>query len=169
MSEIDAKNIILINFLLMALWHLSILFLCMKLDSSFFDPRKFLYTARKWEKKGKFYTSVLKIKKWKDKLPQYVCKNGFSKRSLNSKMDKQYMEKFIVETCRAEWNHFMCSMYWVVSIFLNSSIYAVIFSLIPILANLPFLLIQRFNRIRLCRLIKHSCHNQSVLQDTRMT
>ena len=92
----------------------------------------------------------MKIKKWKDKHPQYVAKNGFSKRNinLNQVYNKEYFERFLLETCRAEWNHFMCCMYFVISFLINKFPFSIIFSIIPLVANLPFLIIQRYNRIR---------------------
>ena len=160
-------KVVLINFFLMLAWHLIILVICMNLSTSFFNPKKQMYTTRNWEKNGSFYINVLKIKKWKDKLPQFVAKKGFSKRSLKSltRINNEYIERFIVETCRAEWNHFMCSMYWVISFCINSTLYAILFSLIPILVNLPFLFIQRFNRIRLLKLIKHNHSSVSIACD----
>lgn len=145
--------IIFANFMLMIAWHLVILLLCRILPSNFFSSNKFIYKPRKWEKNGNFYVRVLKIKKWKDKLPQFVAKEGFSKKNLNtSDISKEYLERFILETCRAEWNHLMCCMYGVVSFFINYQFYAILFSIIPIAANLPFLVIQRFNRLRLVKL-----------------
>lgn len=163
-------KIVLTNLLLMVVWHLIVLLLCKKLDESFFDYHKFIYATKKWEQDGRFYTRVLKIKKWKDKLPQYVSKNGFSKRSLNFKgMDKDYLDRFILETCRAEWNHLMCCMYWVVSVFVNSSFYAFVFSVIPIILNAPFLVIQRFNRIRLLKYLEHKYVKSSVIYDSKIS
>lgn len=169
LSDLTPGKVILINFFLMVAWHLTVLVTCMNLSTSFFNPKKRMYAVRKWEKNGSFYINVLKIKKWKDNLPQFISKKGFSKRSLKSlsQLSKEYLEKFIVETCRAEWNHFMCSMYWVISICINSTFYALLFSLIPILANLPFLLIQRFNRIRLYRLVKHNYDSLVVASDSK--
>ena len=168
--ENSETEVVITNLLLMIAWHLGVLVVCKKLNASFFDARKFLYSPKKWEQEGKFYTKVLKIKKWKDKLPQYVAKNGFSKRSLNFKMiDKDYLETFIVETCRAEWNHLMGCMYWIVSIFVNSSLYAFVFSLIPIFANLPFIMIQRFNRIRLCKWVKRKYSRSAIIYDSKVS
>jgi len=152
-------KVILANFVLIIFWHLVVLLACRVLPCSFFDFNKFLYKARAWEQNGKFYVKKLKIKKWKDHLPQYVATGGFSKRNLESfkKIDKKYIERFITETCRAEWNHFFCSLYFVVSFFINKNFFcAIIFSLIPIAANLPFLVIQRYNRLRLLKFYKKS-------------
>ncbi len=154
----NTQQIILINMLIIIFWHLIVLFASRNIKcKSFFSPKKFIYTPKKWEENGNFYVKKLKIKKWKDKLPQYVAKNGFSKKNLRSltKLSPEYIERFILETCIAEWNHVMCCMYFIVSFIINSSFYyGIIFSLIPIVANVPFVFIQRYNRIRLLKL-KH--------------
>ncbi|MBR0423225.1 MAG: hypothetical protein IJJ04_01080 [Clostridia bacterium] len=153
----NIQQIILINMFLIILWHLIVLFVCRNIKSkSFFSPKKFIYVPKKWEENGNFYVKKLKIKKWKDKLPQYVAKDGFSKKNLQSltKLSPEYIERFILETCRAEWNHIMCCMYFVISFIINSFYYGIIFSVIPVVANVPFIFIQRYNRIRLLKL-KH--------------
>lgn len=147
------ENILFVNLLLIILWHLIVLFLCMHLNPCFFNPERSIYSIRSWETDGNFYINILKIKKWKDKLPQFVTKNGFSKRSLNKRLNREYIERFMFETCRAEWNHFMCCMYFIISFFINTWVNAIIFSVVPIVVNLPFLFIQRFNRIRLYKLL----------------
>ncbi len=153
LSRFSVFEVILINFILMIFWHLLVLTVCRILPNSFFDSSHFMYKARDWERSGQFYVKRLKIKKWKDRLPQYVAKGGFSKRNLKlfEETDKKYIERFIMETCRGEWNHFVCSCYFVISFLINTWLYAIIFSLIPIVANLPFLIIQRYNRLRLLR------------------
>ncbi|MGN1043831.1 MAG: hypothetical protein ACI4PR_03390 [Acutalibacteraceae bacterium] len=151
-------NIILINVLLMVFYHLAVLWLCKNLDSKFFDSERMLYRTRSWEKNGFFYIKYLKIKKWKDYLPQYISKNGFSKKNLLSitKLETKYIDNFILETCRAEWNHFVCCLYFIISFTINPMPYAVIFSAIPIVINAPFIIIQRYNRIRLKKLTAKS-------------
>lgn len=152
----NALNIILLNIILIVIWHLIVLWFSIKLDINFFNPNRKIYLKHSWEQDGKFYINVLKIKNWKDKFPQYIAKNGFSKRSISTKYDKKYIERFILETCRAEWNHTMNCMYFIISFYINSFFYAVTFSIIPIIANLPFIFIQRFNRIRLIKFAKKS-------------
>lgn len=70
------------------------------------------------------------------------------------KINKEYIGMFISETCRAEWNHYACSLYFIVSLLINDWPYSLIFSLIPVIANLPFFLIQRYNRLRLMKFSK---------------
>ena len=161
LNDSNFLDVLVLNLLFMIIWHLVIFMLCRSLPSSFFDPKKRLYVTRNWEKNGSLYTKKFKIKKWKDYLPQFVAKGGFSKRHFpsSSNVSKNYIHVFILETCRAEWNHVMCSFYFIVSFFVNSVQNAVIFSIIPIVFNFPFIIIQRYNRIRLLKL-ERKCFNK---------
>ncbi len=144
------------NTVFILIWHVLVWFFCVRANASFFDPSKPIYRIRKWEVEGSFYTKKLRIKKWKDKLPQYIAKNGFSKKHMKnlSEMEPAYIRKFISETCRGEWDHLMCCTYFFIAFWINSLCYAVLFSCIVIFCNLPFIAIQRYNRLRLLRLYK---------------
>ena len=159
LSNLSAFKVTLLNFILMLTWHIVTLIICRCLKTSYFNPEKYLYKQKKWEKNGKFYVKILKIKKWKDHLPQFVSKKGFSKRTLlgQSERHNEYINRFIIETCRAEWNHIVCCCYFTVSFFINSFLYGLIFSLVPVICNLPYVAIQRYNRIRLQKSKKYQC------------
>lgn len=145
-----------VNAVLILIWHALVWIFCVRADASFFDPSKPIYKIHKWEMQNSFYTKKLKIKKWKDKVPQYIAKDGFSKKEMKnlSSMSKAYIERFISETCRGEWDHLACCAYSVVSFLINPPFYAIMFSLIVIVCNLPFIAIQRYNRMRLLRVYK---------------
>ncbi len=153
---LSVKDIYTANAILIVLWHLLFWKFSVYLKDSLFNPGSCVFRIMPWEKSGVFYTKFLKIKKWKDKLPQYVAKNGFSKRNLNNheELSLDYLRKFIIETCRAEWNHVMGCTYSVVAILISPFDCAAIFSAIAIVSNLPFVLIQRYNRMRLVKLYK---------------
>jgi glycosyl-4,4'-diaponeurosporenoate acyltransferase len=110
-----------------------------------------LYRLRRHEGRA-LYERRLHIKRWKDRLPEAgaLFTGGFSKRSVRTK-DRATLERFVVETRRAEWAHwlimaatpfFLAWNPWWVEPFL------VVYALA---ANLPCLLVQRYNRLRLER------------------
>ncbi|MBR2578905.1 MAG: hypothetical protein IKE41_02065 [Clostridia bacterium] len=145
-----------VNTVLILIWHALIWIFCVQANASFFDPKKSIYKIHKWETENDFYNQTLKIKRWKDKLPQYTAKNGFSKKQMKniSEMKPEYIKDFIVETCRGEWDHLMCCAYTLISFWINPLFYATLFSCIVIFCNLPFIAIQRYNRLRLLKLYK---------------
>ncbi len=136
------------NFCIALLWHIIILLICVYASADFFDFNKKIYKIRPYENEF-FYVKYLKIKYWKDKLPQFSTKTGFSKKTLlqKGKISKEYLTRFIVETCRGEWNHTVCCAGSFFMIFFFKSWFFVI----PTVVNIPFACVQRFNRIRLLR------------------
>ncbi|MBQ8134412.1 MAG: hypothetical protein IJ192_08420 [Clostridia bacterium] len=144
-------NSLLINLLLGAIWHYITFIICVSVNNSFFDPDKKMYHPHKWENGGKFYNDVLKINKWKDFLPQHIGKDGFSKDHLDD-TSIPYLDEFIMETCRGEWNHTMNCMFAVILFIINNFFTALILTLCLLAGNLPFAVIQRYNRFRLQKL-----------------
>ena len=52
----------------------------------------------------------LKVKKWKDKVPEMGCAGGFAKDKLKS-LDQNYLAKFLKETCFAEILHNLAAIF----------------------------------------------------------
>lgn len=154
LKEQSALNAFFINFILGVAWHYAILFVCISIDDSVFSPQRKLYRPHKWERGGKFYSDVLKINKWKDFLPQHIGKDGFSKEHIED-VSIEYLDKFILETCRGEWNHKMNCVFVVVLFWINGVTgVSVILSFATVAGNMPFAVIQRYNRFRLQKLRK---------------
>jgi glycosyl-4,4'-diaponeurosporenoate acyltransferase len=96
----------------------------------------------------------LRIKRWKDRLPEAgaLFAGGFSKRDLTSH-DRAHLERFAAETRRAEAVHWM-----ILATVVVFPLFVVWYALIPnviyaLAANVPFIMIQRYNRARLERII----------------
>ena len=126
-----------------------------------------MYQIKYWEENGAWYNKRLNIKAWKDNLPQYISKNGFSKKNLKN-MSLAYVNRFILETCRAEWAHKNCMWIAVVLIFVNEFAVGMIFFLLVLLINFPYICIQRYNRIRLIKVRdKILSRNKGALKDEK--
>lgn len=136
------------NIIIMGAWHLLVLFTCIYINKKLFNPNRRMYKPYKWEKNGLWYKKHLHINKWKDLLPQHIGKDGFSKEHLIS-VTPEYFDEFIMETCRAEWNHTLSCLCIIFTFILNSFWTALCLSIIPLICNLPFIAIQRYNRFRL--------------------
>ena len=144
----------------MCAWNMVALFFLQKIKIFFpgiLDSKKSVYKIKKWEQSGKFYSKVLKIKLWKDKLPQYIEREGFSKAHLKSirQMTPEYLDEFIRETCLGELCHIICAIFPFVFVFFyylyKESIptEAIIFALGVLIVNFAYIFIQRYNRNRL--------------------
>lgn len=139
------------NLFFILAWDALICFFCKVINEKSFDFNKYIYRIKNWENNGKWYNDRLKIKKWKDCLPQYVSKDGFSKRNL-ADLSVKYIDQFILETCRGEWSHRKCIWIAVPIIFINRLSIGLLFLFFVLLINIPYICIQRYNRIRLIKI-----------------
>lgn len=136
------------NLLIVGLWHVVSFLSCQKFPDVKFDASKGRYAARPWEHGGRWYRDNLKIQIWKDKLPQHIGKGGFSKRHFRGD-SIGYLDQFILETCRGEWMHMKNCICAVVTLIINPLLVGVLISSFILIGNLPFALVQRYNRFRL--------------------
>lgn len=137
----------IVMFLLLSILN-TITYLLIPLDK--FNYRNRIFRERKWEEHGALYQRLFKVKRWKDALPELgdFIPFIFSKRKIAS-LDRNYIKKFAAETCRAEichWSIIFCML--VYCIFHMNLINVVILS-VTILLNMPFIMIQRYNRPRI--------------------
>ncbi|HCA55109.1 MAG TPA: hypothetical protein DEO95_06470 [Ruminococcaceae bacterium] len=153
LTSLPVYKMLAINVILGIVWHTAMFIFCIARNEAAFSPDKKLYRPHKWERSGKFYADVLKINRWKDRLPQYIGKDGFSKEHLES-TSLDYIDHFIMETCRGEWNHTMNCAFALVLFMLNHFGIALLFTVLLLSGHLPFIIIQRYNRFRLQKLRK---------------
>ena len=133
-----------------------------KLPRHLFNPERF--KEYKWEKK--FY-QFIKIKKWKDKIPEIgelTC--DFSKSKIQELDDPNYILMFLQEMGYAEVIHFLSCPLGFLIIFvipLNLELFLAIslpVALINTFYNLLSALIQRYNRPKLERFYKRQLQLQ---------
>ncbi len=129
--------------------------LSLKLNSKYFLPGSFLFRPRIWENNGSIYKSIFKVQKWKDYLPDGggLFKGGFRKKHLQDS-SKAALEKYLIESCRAEFCHWICILpFWVFGFFgpIEVIFYMLLYALI---INMPCIIAQRYNRPRISRLIR---------------
>lgn len=98
------------------------------------------------------YEHVLKIKRWKDLLPDGASwfKGGFAKASLHRR-DPQHLRDFHRETWRGELCHWMVLAFIPLFFLWNPWWGDLVIALYALAANLPCILVQRYNRQRLGR------------------
>lgn len=116
------------------------------LPRKWFSEDKFPYSDYKWEKKGKVYDSI-KIKKWKNKVID-MSKIFASKipKSVMLNVTPVQLQALIKETCVAEFIHYvLCLTSAGVCMFFEDEKWLIVWALC-ILGNIPFILIQRYNR-----------------------
>lgn len=117
--------------------------------------RKILH-SHAWEKNGDFYQQFFDVKKWKDRLPEMGdnSPSQLRKNHMNNS-DPMYLYIFILETVRAEMCHGLAFIFGILTLMKNNEVAGQFFLLLYIvLINIPFVIIQRFNRPRLEHLLE---------------
>lgn len=138
-----------------AVWmiiHVGVSYLMIHIPLDSFDAGSWLYRQRKWERGGKIYVRIFRLKKWKRRLPDGAAlfKKGFQKKHLKE-LDDVYLDDFIRETSRAELAHWIMFLLSPVFFIWNPWYVGIVMIVYALLVNLPCIAIQRYNRIRLRR------------------
>ena len=141
-----------IDFITWLLIHVFVSLSISKMRPDSFNPDSWLYKERRWENNGRFYNKFFMIKKWKGFLPDgaAVSKSGFRKKRLGNN-DAAYIRRFILETCRAELTHWVIFVFAIVFFIWNDWWIGLIMIGYAIVVNIPCVITQRYNRIRLRR------------------
>jgi len=132
-------------------------YLAHKIPTRWLDHDTWLTHTKRFESNGRFYSHTLRIHRWKDRLPELgaVFPGGFAKRSV-SQGEKNVMSRFVIETRRAEYAHLAMMGAFPVTLLYNPLWADGVNLAFALVANLPCLLVQRYNRIRLQRVLSVS-------------
>lgn len=154
--ELPVIWIVLIDIALWGIIHISVAYIGTVLPDKYINTEFWLFKEFRWEKNGKLYESVFKIKKWKELLPDgsAIFKKGFRKKRIVSR-DEKYFRQFKLELCRAEAVHWVVILFSPVFFVWNYWWVGYIMILYAIIANLPCILAQRYNRIRFNKMQKN--------------
>jgi glycosyl-4,4'-diaponeurosporenoate acyltransferase len=152
--KFPAAVIVSLNFILWFLIHFSAGYLGAKLPARLFAQDSGIFRTRSWEKEGFIYQSLFRIKQWKPHLPDWG--NAFGQNASKQRVastDPSYLERFILETRRAEWTHWMQIFPVPVFFLFNDWRVGIFMVLYALSVNLPCMMTQRFNRPRLQRIL----------------
>ena len=124
---------------------------CRLLPAKFADHDKKIFKVAAEEKK--FYEK-LKIRKWKDRVPEIGQFTGFRKNKLDDPKNPEYIDRFLLETCYGEIGHFTSffTSFLLLLFFPISRIWlaiAIPVSCVSALMNLPSFIILRYNSYKL--------------------
>jgi glycosyl-4,4'-diaponeurosporenoate acyltransferase len=145
---------LVLDFIAWLVINLSVAGVISKLRLQSFNQETWLFKERNWEKQSRLYDHLLKIKKWKSWLPDgaEVSHKAFKKKHLQT-ADPAYIRVFVLETCRAEILHWIIFLFGFVFFIWNPWYVGIIMIVYAGTTNLPCILTQRYNRIRLKRLL----------------
>ncbi len=107
-----------------------------------------------WEMSGRFYEEVMHVKRWKDLLPDGAnwFSGGFAKANLASR-DTEYLKRFNRETWRGELCHWIAIGFTPLFFLWNPWWADLVMIGYALTANVPCILVQRYNRARINRLL----------------
>lgn len=114
-----------------------------------------LTRPRRFEDDGRWYQRHLRIRSWKDRLPEKgdLFRGGFSKRHLVDR-SSEHLERFVVETRRAELVHWSNLAAGPLFLLWCRPLLGACMVLFGVVAHLPFIAVQRYNRERLVALLR---------------
>lgn len=126
-----------------------------RLDESRLSRDGWLLRPRRFETGGRWHRRWLRINRWKDKVPEAgaLFRGGVSKRHLPA-YDVAGLELFARETRRAELAHWWAMCCGLTFAGWNPPLAAGLLFGYGVLANLPFIMIQRYNRFRIQALLE---------------
>ena len=114
-----------------------------------------LLRLRSFEAGGRWYRDRLRIHRWKDRLPEAgaLFAGGMSKRQLPA-LDTAGLQLFARETRRAELAHWWAMLCGPLFALWNPPLATALLVTYGVLVNLPFIVIQRYNRARIEALLE---------------
>jgi len=114
-----------------------------------------LLRQRRFEDGGRWYRRRLHIHRWKDRLPDAgdLFRGGTSKRHLPA-YDAAGLEHFARETRRAELAHWWALSCGPLFVLWNPPLASGLLIAYGVAVNLPFIVIQRYNRFRIEALLR---------------
>lgn len=109
---------------------------------------------RRVEDGGRLYRRI-GVHRWKDRLPEAGrFAGGMSKRKLPG-TDSPALQRFAAETRRAELTHWLAMTPILVFPLWNPAWLVGVMAIYALVSNLPCILVQRFNRARIDRVVAH--------------
>lgn len=119
---------------------------------------RFPFRAFEFEKEGRIYEKI-KVHKWKNKVPDMSrlaakIAPGFMKRKAVEQGTSDEMKLLVKETCIAELAHTVSALVGLACIFIWRGIGGIMIALLWGIFNLIFIIIQRYNRPRLQKVVK---------------
>lgn len=135
--------------------HMLIAWIARNIPDAFFEEYQEWFRIRRWENSGAVWQQLFRVRSWKPYLPDgtKITKKGFDKTHLRH-VDQAGLEQFSLETRRGELAHWMMiPPAWLFFLW-NPPWAGWIMVVYAFMVNLPFIIVQRYNRPRLERVIQ---------------
>lgn len=152
---LSEKWVVMLFFILWFIFQLSAARISHLLPDKWLDPKNVLFRPRKWEKDGKLYERVFKIKSWKEFLPDgaAVSKTDYRKKNIRD-FSYENLNLFLKESCRAELSHILAIFpFWIFGLFAPLNVVPIMLAY-ALIVNIPCIIAQRYNRPRILRILE---------------
>jgi glycosyl-4,4'-diaponeurosporenoate acyltransferase len=152
--QLPPGTAIMLNIGLWFLIHFSAGYISAKLPAARFSRDDGIFHTRRWENGGQIYQELLHIKTWKLRIPD--AGNVFgqdARKSTFASTRPDYLKRFILETRRAEWTHWIQLLPVPLFFIFNDWRIGIFMIIYALGVNLPCIMIQRYNRPRLQKIL----------------
>lgn len=148
--QLNPWSLTVVNIAAWMLFHLGLAALATALPLRRFRPDGWVCRPRRWEGGGQVYERLFAVRRWKGLLPEGVnlLGTGFRKGRLERR-DAAYLQRFYLETCRAETAHWWVWLCGPLFFLWNPPWAGWIMVVYATAVNLPCIIAQRYNRLRL--------------------
>jgi len=154
--DLTRPTLLIIDIVAWGAIHAATGYLVHTLPTTLLERDHWLFRTRRFERDGHLYER-LAIKRWKDRLPEAggLFPGGLSKRTLIGRRP-EHLDRFAVETRRAELGHWLAALGGPLFLLWNPPGVGAIMIVYAVAVNAPFIMIQRYNRLRIARLLLRS-------------
>ncbi len=154
---------IIINILIICLWHFLSYILSSSVGQKHVNYRAFPYKGLAFEKKGRFYSDNFDIEAWFTILPIKYNREGIDIKKIEE-ADIPKMKTYLTLTCRSEMCSLLNCLYFLFAFFANDAYLGFIMGVIVIFCNLPFIAANRYARFLLLKEFANK-RKQRVIQE----
>ena len=129
---------------------------CLVLPDRFFNRDSFLFKRHRWEAGGRIYERLFRVRRWKHLLPDGAAawkRRGYQKKHIED-FSADNLRRFWVESARGELTHWLAILpFWAFGFFVPPAVIALML-LYALAVNMPCIIVQRYNRPRVERMLK---------------
>lgn len=145
----------IINVICWIIFHLGIGYSCSKIAIDKILLNSWLYKTFAWENNGTIYQNIFRVRSWKRFIPQgsAIYPGAFSLQHLKS-IDPAYLDRWLRESIRAEYCHWMMILPGFAFFLWNDVAGGVWVMVYALVTNIVPIILQRYNRPRIRRLIE---------------
>lgn len=130
--------------------------LCLALPNRFYRYDSYLFRQHRWEDGGRIYERLFHVRRWKHLLPDGAAawkKRGYQKKHIED-FSPGNLKRFLVESARGELTHWLAILpFWAFGFFVPPDVVALML-LYALVVNIPCIIVQRYNRPRIERMLK---------------